>query len=249
MAYTLKEIKAKVLKKENCIYHRFITEPLSIPVLWILQWLPWITPNGVSWLGLLLTIVAAFFFAQGNILWGAIMYFVSYFTDSLDGKLARMRNMQSKMGIFVDSFVDLVRVPLLTGGMVLFFKDLGVSLFFLLGFIYVALVAMYDALCSKTVVLNQGKQLMTALEEEKRGGFLLSMKKTLKAWRLRLGYTTAETNAVVFLVAPLLAVLTGKVDHLVYGFMIGIGMLTLLFSAVLILQYKKLRREEKHDRA
>lgn len=91
-----------------------------------------ITPNAVTCLGLLITVVAAVLIALGHpFIAGFIVLFAGLF-DMLDGTLARLTNRVTKFGGALDSTLDrLSEAVVLIGIMVLFVKDpsiLGVTL-------------------------------------------------------------------------------------------------------------------------
>ncbi|MBI4042058.1 MAG: CDP-alcohol phosphatidyltransferase family protein [Deltaproteobacteria bacterium] len=64
------------------------------------------TPNAVTTLGLLLSIAAGFAFSQGYLgTAGWLMIFGGY-CDSLDGRVARARRMESRAGSYYDAMLD-----------------------------------------------------------------------------------------------------------------------------------------------
>lgn len=65
-----------------------------------------VTPNGVSYTGFGLTILAALLLAQGQFLIGALALLVASVFDMLDGALARISKQISTFGAFLDSTLD-----------------------------------------------------------------------------------------------------------------------------------------------
>jgi len=66
-----------------------------------------LTPNQVTWLGLLLVIAnCALFYWRENTLWFGLGLVVSFAFDSLDGAVARLRGMSSKFGGYLDGVLD-----------------------------------------------------------------------------------------------------------------------------------------------
>jgi phosphatidylglycerophosphate synthase len=242
----IKEIKEITFKKENDIYHVFITEPLSLPVLYLIQNIKIITPNLISFLGFILTLVATWFFFKGSFIIGALMYFISYFTDSLDGKLARLRKTANPFGGFVDSVFDTFRTPILTLGLIFYLSySFNHILIFVILVIYPILILSYDYLCATAYNMNKSKQLMTVLEEKQSDSVLLKLKKSLKRYRLRLAYTSAETNALVFLLIPILSSIFGKIELVIYGYILGDILVLSLMIPFLFLQGKELKKQQK----
>ncbi|MEK7353998.1 MAG: CDP-alcohol phosphatidyltransferase family protein [Chloroflexota bacterium] len=65
-----------------------------------------VTPNAVSWFGVLLTLAAAVLIITGQLFVAGIMVLVAGFFDMLDGALARSTNRVSKFGAILDSTLD-----------------------------------------------------------------------------------------------------------------------------------------------
>jgi CDP-diacylglycerol---glycerol-3-phosphate 3-phosphatidyltransferase len=67
-----------------------------------------ISPNGVTWLGFAVTVVAAGLAAYGYLLAAGLVSLFAAFFDTLDGALARRTNRVSKFGGILDSTLDRV---------------------------------------------------------------------------------------------------------------------------------------------
>lgn len=65
-----------------------------------------VTPDAVSWFGMLLTIGAAALIASGQLFWGGIAVIIAGFFDMLDGALARRTDRVTKFGAILDSTLD-----------------------------------------------------------------------------------------------------------------------------------------------
>jgi len=89
------------------IYSRF-NRWLCRPFVRVLAHTP-VTPNMVTFAGLLVAIVSAYSFAQGNYLAslvGALLFFLSGLLDEVDGMLARVRFSDSAFGTWFEGSVD-----------------------------------------------------------------------------------------------------------------------------------------------
>jgi phosphatidylglycerophosphate synthase len=78
-----------------------------------------VTPNMVTFAGLLVGIVSAYSFAQGNYLaslTGALLFFLSGLLDEVDGMLARVRFSESVFGTWFEGSIDNLSYLLLFGG-------------------------------------------------------------------------------------------------------------------------------------
>jgi CDP-diacylglycerol--glycerol-3-phosphate 3-phosphatidyltransferase len=65
-----------------------------------------VSPDAVTYLGLLLTIGVAVLAAMGEIRWAGVAYIVAALCDALDGTLARVSGKGSRFGAFLDSTID-----------------------------------------------------------------------------------------------------------------------------------------------
>ena len=97
----------------------YITEPL----VRLLAKTP-ITPSALTWIGFVLTVVAAALVVTGQLLAAGIVMLVGGLFDMLDGALARYKKQTSRFGAFLDSTLDrLSEVVVLLGILVLEAKE------------------------------------------------------------------------------------------------------------------------------
>jgi phosphatidylglycerophosphate synthase len=69
-------------------------------------------PNHVTFLSLLLVILAGVLFSQGKYGWGLLAGWVMTFLDTVDGKLARVTITSSRFGHLFDHLIDLIHPPI-----------------------------------------------------------------------------------------------------------------------------------------
>ncbi len=108
-------------KRENDILLGFLEQPA---LKWLAAHMPeWITPDTLTWIGVLASILIFISYALTNIsplfLWLASLGFVlNWFGDSLDGTLARYRHIERpRYGFLVDHWVDAISVVLIFTGL------------------------------------------------------------------------------------------------------------------------------------
>jgi CDP-diacylglycerol---glycerol-3-phosphate 3-phosphatidyltransferase len=65
-----------------------------------------ITPNVLTFLGLVINIWAAWLFAAGSFRWGGVVVIAAGLFDMVDGRVARFSNQVTRFGGFFDSVVD-----------------------------------------------------------------------------------------------------------------------------------------------
>ena len=83
-----------------------------------------ITPNVLTWLGLLLSIYSAVLIAGNNLIQAALVLIIAGFFDMLDGALARHTGRVTKSGAVLDSTLDrLAEAAVFIGILVLFADD------------------------------------------------------------------------------------------------------------------------------
>ena len=85
-----------------------------------------ITPNALTFIGLLLNVVAGVLIGYGQVVWGGlVMTFIAMPFDAFDGALARATHKQSKFGAFFDSVLDRVAEGALLVGLAVLFAQRG----------------------------------------------------------------------------------------------------------------------------
>jgi CDP-diacylglycerol--glycerol-3-phosphate 3-phosphatidyltransferase len=82
----------------------WIAAPLGQIALWLEA--TGISPNALTVIGFLLTVVVALVLASGQLLWGGLLLIVAALFDTLDGALARQAGKTTVFGAFLDSVAD-----------------------------------------------------------------------------------------------------------------------------------------------
>ncbi len=84
-----------------------------------------ITPNILTFTGLVINIIGALFYYNGWILMGGVVILCAGIFDMLDGAVARESNTVSKIGAFTDSVVDRYSDFIIFGGIIAYFAKGG----------------------------------------------------------------------------------------------------------------------------
>ena len=81
---------------------------IAAPLGQIAAWLETtgVSPNALTLIGFLLTIVVALVLATGQLLWGGLLLILAALFDTLDGALARHAGKTTVFGAFFDSVMD-----------------------------------------------------------------------------------------------------------------------------------------------
>jgi phosphatidylglycerophosphate synthase len=113
-AETVKEVEARSFAGSYKGVTDFVTKFWwPVPAKAVTKWcaVKKITPNQVTYVGLLLMFVALGLFWEGYFLLGLIPAWIMTFLDTVDGKLARVTMTSSKFGNILDHGIDLIHPP------------------------------------------------------------------------------------------------------------------------------------------
>ncbi|MBU0732209.1 CDP-alcohol phosphatidyltransferase family protein [Patescibacteria group bacterium] len=108
-------------KPHDSIFSTLFTRRLSrLFTFWLMKLDPRVTPNQVSMLSFMITILAAVFFMMPYYWWrlfGVVLLQVGFALDCSDGEIARIKNMSSKFGAWFDSISDRIKEMLMFAAM------------------------------------------------------------------------------------------------------------------------------------
>ena len=107
-------------KVTDGIYSRFNRRLCWPAVRWLSH--TWITPNGVSFGGLAVALLAGLAFAQGSWAYdavGGLLFFVAGLFDEIDGMLARLKFRESALGCWLETWIDYTSYVLMYAGMMI----------------------------------------------------------------------------------------------------------------------------------
>jgi CDP-diacylglycerol--glycerol-3-phosphate 3-phosphatidyltransferase len=90
---------------------------------WLAKWN--VSPDAVTYLGLILTIGVAVLAALGEIRWAGVAYIVAAICDALDGTLARVSGKGSRFGAFLDSSIDRFEESIVFLGLSIYYAQVG----------------------------------------------------------------------------------------------------------------------------
>lgn len=112
---TVKEIEAKtfqaVYKGVTDFVTKFIWPPIALPITQLCARAQ-IHPNAVTFVSLILVILATMCFWNGQFLMGLVFGWGAALADTVDGKLARVTLTSSKWGNIFDHGIDLIHPPI-----------------------------------------------------------------------------------------------------------------------------------------
>lgn len=194
-----------------------------------------VSPNLVSCSSFVFWVTGAFFFYEGTYtggLVGAVCYLLGICMDTADGKLARMTNRCSYLGIWLDCNFDSLRYLLL-------YPPIGIAIFYSTGAFYpivVAFVAVGIALV--TDVLNiQFKQFPFAGKAKQEYTTRSPLHRVFKQF-----YWTEGIETVVLLVAAAL-------DRLEWYLLAWSALLVLKYLAIAVIWGSKIAAADRARKA
>lgn len=121
-------------KNEDGLVSRYLNRPISANITRFILWLrPNVSPNTISILVFLITVIGSLSFAINLPLIAGLLIHTSSVLDGCDGEIARATSKQSKFGDFLDSVLDRYGdLLILTGAMIFLLYYTNLSLIIIL---------------------------------------------------------------------------------------------------------------------
>lgn len=107
--FTLDDILA-TRKPRDSWWTVFMVDPLACRLALLVANHTSITPNGLTRLSMVIGIASAAAFAEGMLVAGALLFYLSFTVDCMDGKIARLKGTGTPFGLWLDYVGDRVRV-------------------------------------------------------------------------------------------------------------------------------------------
>ena len=117
--YTLEDVK-KIVKERDSWWTVLVIDPFATRATLFLANNTRVSPNVITAVSLLLSVLSSFLFFKGLLWQGALIYELSFLFDCIDGKLAQLTGRSSLKGIWLDMFADKVRLILNTLALALY---------------------------------------------------------------------------------------------------------------------------------
>ncbi|WP_182908310.1 CDP-alcohol phosphatidyltransferase family protein [Microbispora sp. H13382] len=107
--FTLDDILA-TRKPRDSWWTVFMVDPLACRLALLVANHTPITPNGLTRLSMLIGFASAAAFAEGMLVAGAALFYLSFTVDCMDGKIARLKGTGTPFGLWLDYVGDRLRV-------------------------------------------------------------------------------------------------------------------------------------------
>lgn len=141
-AFTLDEVRERTCKTRDSWWTVWMVDPLALRLVRLAANRTTVAPNQLTVAALLFGLGAAVCFAFGTwqlLVLGAVLYYVCFLLDCMDGKLARLTDRESLFGSWMDYVFDRFRVLVcaiaLMGGQYVQTREVG--------FVWLALVVVF----------------------------------------------------------------------------------------------------------
>ncbi|MGC5013737.1 CDP-alcohol phosphatidyltransferase family protein [Streptosporangium sp. DT93] len=115
-AYSLDDVHA-TRKRKDSWWTVFLVDPVACRLTLLVANHTSVTPNGLTRLSLILGMCSAICFAGGRLAAGAVLFYVSFAVDCMDGKIARLKGTGTAFGLWLDYVGDRIRVVCCAAGL------------------------------------------------------------------------------------------------------------------------------------
>ncbi|MFS1297547.1 CDP-alcohol phosphatidyltransferase family protein [Streptosporangium longisporum] len=115
-AYSLDDVLA-TRKRKDSWWTVFLVDPVACRLTLLVANHTSVTPNGLTRLSLILGMCSAICFAGGRLVAGALLFYVSFAVDCMDGKIARLKGTGTAFGLWLDYVGDRIRVVCCASGL------------------------------------------------------------------------------------------------------------------------------------
>ncbi|MEW9526916.1 CDP-alcohol phosphatidyltransferase family protein [Microbispora sp. NPDC049125] len=107
--FTLDDILA-TRKTRDSWWTVFLVDPLACRLTLLVANHTSLTPNGLTRLSMLVGLASAVSFFEGALVAGAVLFYLSFTVDCMDGKIARLKGTGTPFGLWLDYVGDRIRV-------------------------------------------------------------------------------------------------------------------------------------------
>ena len=110
---TLAEVKSRTAKERDSWWTVLLVDPIALRLTRLVAPIKGLTPNKITLIAFTFGMLAAVCFAQADRGWliaGAVLYYIGFLWDCVDGKIARLNGTGTIFGMWLDYILDQVRI-------------------------------------------------------------------------------------------------------------------------------------------
>lgn len=180
-------------KERDYFFTVLAVDPVAIPLMHGMARTSWWTPDRVSWLSIFLGLPVGLAFATGTrwgLVTGAVLWYLSFLFDCIDGKLARLKGTSSPRGHRLDTMGDGLRRASSVIGLVVY-------LWMVEGHQQAFLCVIFGILAFYVIELSGGEMSSSKVEPRGRWAVALARRRLLPLPGM------TDVSAIAFVIGPL----------------------------------------------
>ena len=208
--YTYKEIR-NTDGSRTTWWEIIFLNPFVYRLTWIIANYTRVTPNQITFMSFILGILSAYSFLYGTwhyMVLGAFLFEFSYILDCIDGRIARLKGLESRFGAYIDITADITKyfiiVICLVYGQYLLSNDISI---FIYGYIFIfleimSLTGVYSAYSNNHNLEKTDTQTIM----HNKFPFVVKLKKYIDP-QSRLSFiplSATEAETIAFFIAPII---------------------------------------------
>lgn len=204
--YKLHDIRQATTYTSNWGF--FVIRPIADRMLWVIANYIRVTPNQLTIVSFLITLLSAWCFYKGMPIYliaGALLFELAYAIDCVDGGLARLKGMESKLGAYMDDMTAYWGIFLVILGLAYGqFSLTGNTTYLLLGFtyIFIHLLAWLEYFVLQKSGIDTGTSVFDSVV--KPGSLVGRTRAWLTSKNILIGVPVTDVDALVLFIFPLL---------------------------------------------
>lgn len=193
---------------------RFGNNWIADRILWFIINFTNLTPNQITFIGLLSLLASAYFFLTNHLILGAIFFELRWIFDTIDGILARLKGSKSKFGAFWDNYVGNVGIFLCLFALIINQYNITKNPnWFLLGFLILFFRNLHSWESMKVLIIlgSTARDLKESAKSKKTiiGSIISSTICLLSRYRLEDPFNLGDIDFLLFIIFPIISVFFG----------------------------------------
>jgi phosphatidylglycerophosphate synthase len=116
MKYSLNKVKSAKGDLQG-FFNRLILEPIFDRSTWFIANFTNLTANHLSFIGFIFGVASAISFFTQHFIFGAVFFEIMNLFDTFDGRIARLKNISSKFGTYVDWYLGFYMTFIISFGL------------------------------------------------------------------------------------------------------------------------------------
>jgi phosphatidylglycerophosphate synthase len=110
---TVAEVKARTAKERDSWWTVLLVDPIALRITRLVAPIKGLTPNRITLIAFTFGMLAAACFTRASHGWliaGAVLYYIGFLWDCVDGKVARLNGTGTLFGMWLDYILDQIRI-------------------------------------------------------------------------------------------------------------------------------------------